>query len=436
MKPKTLLEKQITELSNTLKPITAQMHSWAEKNIFLKWGVLSRGKFHCLECTHSWKPNVKNESCEKFIKCTACAGKLKMQQYNQVHFKEIEYSAVLDTCGGFQVVRIICSHKHMKKNTIPTYFHKEVMQHWLNPQSEVRTMSLSTNVFSHAYDAWQYYSPLEIRPKDFQNSPKYRINPYKVFPNMKILPILKRNGFKTGFYNIAPQILFTSLLNDSITETLLKSSQTSLLSYYLSSHNQCIKENWQAVKTCLKYKYQIEDFKIWEDYIALLRWFKKDLNCPAFVCPENLNFSHDKFVGKKRELQRKKYLLKMHSEIERAQVLYSQEKKHFFGLSFYEADITISVLENIIEFMEEGDSLKHCLFTNEYFKKKDSLLFSARIDNKPVETIEISLSTMEIAQCRGMKNNKSKHHKVILNLMKKNLYQIRSRMNKKEALKS
>jgi hypothetical protein len=99
-----------------------------------------------------------------------------------------------------------------------------------------------------------------------------------------------------------------------------------------------------------------------------------------------------------------------------------------------EAEITISVLENVSEFMQEGDSLKHCVFTNEYFKKKDSLLLSARIDNTPVETIEICLSKMEIAQCRGIKNNKSKHHKVIMNLMWKNLCQIRSRMKKEKTV--
>lgn len=432
MIPKTIIEKEISNLSTTLKPITAQMHAWAEKSIFLKWGVLSRGKFHCLECTLSWKPESQSKSCEKYVKCTACEGRLKMQGYNQVHFREIEYSAVLDVCQGYQVVRIICSHKHMKKNFMPSYFHKEVMQHWINSKGEVRTMSLSTNVFSSAYDAWQYYSALEIKPKDFQNSPKYRINPYKIFPKMKVLPILKRNGFKTGFFNVAPQILFTSLLKDSIAETLLKSSQISLLSYYLISHEQHIKENWQAVKTCLKYNYKIEDFKIWEDYIALLRWFKKDQNSSNLVCPENLNEAHDKLVDKKRELQRKKYLLKMRAEIQQAQVLYEQEKKHFFGLCFSEADITISVLENVTEFMEEGDSLKHCVFTNEYFKKKDSLLFSARLNNKPVETIEVSLSKMEIVQCRGIKNNNSQYHTLILNLIKKNLYQIRSRFMKKK----
>lgn len=435
MIPKTITEKEITGLSASLVPISSEVHLWAEKSIFLKWAVLSRGKFHCLECMHSWKPDSQKKACQDYIKCTACSGKLKMHGCNQLHFKEIEYSAVLDVCGGYLVVRIICSHKNMKKNLLPVYFHKEVMQHWINPQGEVRTMSLSTNVFSHTYDAWQYYSPLEIRPKDFQNSPKYRINPYKVFPQMKVIPILKRNGFKTAFYGIAPQVLFTSLLKDSYAETLLKASQTSMLTYYLTSHEQHIKQNWQAVKTCLKNNYVIKDFSIWEDYIALLRWFKKDLSIPLFVCPENLNEAHDKLVVKKRTIQRKKYLLKMRAEIEQAQEIYVQEKKPFFGLSFTDDNITISVLENIQAFLEEGDNLQHCIFTNDYYKKKDSLVFSARIDNKSFETIEISLSKMEILQCRGFKNKPSKHHKDVLNLMNENLPLIARRIKKRRTAK-
>jgi hypothetical protein len=348
----------------------------------------------------------------------------------------MEYCAVVTTVSEFQVVRIICSHKQMKKNCLPTYCHKEVMQHWIDSKGEVRTMSLSTNPFSHAYDSWQYHASLEIRPKDFQNSPKYRINPYKVYPQIKVLPTLKRNGFKKAFHDIAPQVLLTAILKDSCAETLLKTGQTSLLRYYLQSPNQHVQRNWQAVKTCLKNNYAVCDFGVWEDYVELLRWFKKDLSSPLFTCPNDLNEAHDKLVRRKQELLRKKYLEKMRSEMEQAQIVYAQEKKQFFGLSFSEADITITVLENVTEFMQEGDSLKHCVFTNEYFKKKDALLFSARINDQPIETVEVSLSKMEVTQCRGMKNNNSKHHKVILNLMKKNLHQIRSRMKKEKTIKT
>jgi hypothetical protein len=114
MKPNTITEKRITSLSESLAPLTPDMKLWAEQNIFLKWGVMSRGMFHCLDCGEAWKPDYVKQSV-KFTKCTACAGKRKMKEYNQVHFKEIEYSAVVTTLSDFQIVRIICSHKEMKK---------------------------------------------------------------------------------------------------------------------------------------------------------------------------------------------------------------------------------------------------------------------------------------------------------------------------------
>jgi len=433
MIPKTTIEKQIVSLSETLAPVTQKMQVWTEKNIFLKWGVLSRGKFHCLDCAHSWKPDALKASCQKYINCTSCNGKLKMNQYNQVHFKEIEYFAVLDVCGGFQVVRIICSHKDMKKNCMPAYFHKEVMQHWINEKGEVRTLSLGTNVFSQAYDSWKYYSPLEIRPKSFEDSPKYRINPYKVYPSSKVISVLKRNGFKGSFYGIAPQVLFTALLKDSHAETLLKTGQTDFLYHYLVSHSQHIRENWQAVKTCTKNNYKVKDFSLWEDYISLLRWFKKDLNNADLVCPENLEELHDRLVERKRIIQRRQHIKELRQEIQQAQIGYEEQKKQFFGLEFTRENLTIYVMESVHDFLEQGDMLRHCVFTNEYYKKKNSLILSARFENKPVETIEVALPSLEVLQCRGDKNRVSPHHKQILKLLHQNLYQIKKRMkNKKE----
>jgi hypothetical protein len=205
-----------------------------------------------------------------------------------------------------------------------------------------------------------------------------------------------------------------------------------MLRYYLTSHEQHLKENWQAVKTCLKNRYIISDYKIWEDYIDLLRWFKKDLSCVLYVCPDNLREAHDRLVRKKRTIQRRKYLIEMRSEILQAQSVYAEEKKEFFGLCFTDKNLTVSVIENVQEFMEEGDNLSHCVFTNEYYKKKNSLILSAKVDSCSVETIELSLKNMEIVQCRGLKNNASKYHKNILRLMYRNLYQIKERMKKKK----
>jgi len=428
MTPKTTIEKELTGLCETLAPVNERMKRWAEKNIFLKWGVLSRGKFQCLECAHCWKADAQKACCQKYINCDACRGKLKMQQYNQVHFKEIEYWAVLNVCRDFQVVRIICSHKNMKKKYLPTHYHKEVMQHWISSKGEVRTLSRSTNVFSNTYDAWKYYTALEIRPKSFEGSPKYRINPYKVYPTSKALPVLKRNGFKGSFYGIAPQVLFTSVLKDSHAETLLKGGHTEFLYHYLTSHSQYIVQNWQAVKTCFKTSYKVKDFTIWEDYISLLKWFKKDLNNAEIVCPENLEQEHDRLVDKKRKIQRRRHIQELRAEIEQAQLVYEQHKKSFFGLEFEKENLRISVMESVQDFLDEGDTLRHCVFTNEYYKKKNSLILSAKYDDIPVETIEVALPSMEVLQCRGNKNNYSVHHKKILKLLNENLHQIKKRM--------
>jgi len=178
----------------------------------------------------------------------------------------------------------------------------------------------------------------------------------------------------------------------------------------------------------------ISDVQIWEDYLELLRYFKKDLCSPLYVCPENLGEAHDHLVKKKRELLRKKKLQDLRLEIEKAQKRYSSDKKRFFGLFFQEKDLSISVIENVRDFMVEGDELHHCVFTNEYYSRKDSLILSAKVAEKSVETIEISLPKMEVLQCRGLKNKPSKYHKKILSLLSENLCQIRDRMKKKKKM--
>ncbi|MET3029503.1 PcfJ domain-containing protein, partial [Flavobacterium sp. UW10123] len=133
-----------------------------------------------------------------------------------------------------------------------------------------------------------------------------------------------------------------------------------------------IKRNWQAVKTVIKNNCKISDVQIWEDYLELLRYFGKDLSNPFFVCPENLNQAHDHLVKKKRDLLRKKKLHDLRLEIQKAQKRYECDKRRFFGLSFKQGGLCICVIENVRDFMREGDDLGHCVFTNEYYAKKDS----------------------------------------------------------------
>ena len=65
---------------------------------------------------------------------------------------------------------------------------------------------------------------------------------------------------------------------------------------------------------------------------------------------------------------------------------------------------------------------------DEYYSKPDSLILSARINNQRIETIEISLKTMEIIQSRGACNKDTEFHHIIIKIVRKNMKAIRKRL--------
>jgi hypothetical protein len=156
------------------------------------------------------------------------------------------------------------------------------------------------------------------------------------------------------------------------------------------------------------------------------------LNTAVNVCPENLEEAHDRLVERKRKIQRRQHIKELRAEIQQAQIGYEQQKKQFFGLEFTKENLSICVMESVRDFLEEGDTLRHCVFTNEYYKKRNSLILSVKFENRPVETIEVALPSLEIVQCRGTKNKVSPHHAQILKLLNQNLYQIKKRIHKKK----
>ena len=97
----------------------------------------------------------------------------------------------------------------------------------------------------------------------------------------------------------------------------------------------------------------------------------------------------------------------------------------FFDLEFKKGNISITVLKSIDEFKEEGDELKHCVYTNEYYLKEKSLILSAKVDGHRAETIELKLPELKIEQSRGLKNQPTKHHDTIIKLVESNLEKIR-----------
>lgn len=434
MKPKTELHHRILELSAKLPAITQKQLDWGVDKCLEKNFVRSRKTLFCLECGHSWKDEAELASTIAGTTCPKCEKKLTLRQVYRRDSKDSAYYAIITKKEEFQVVRMFFLRKLMTKKTACYCLADEVMQQWIRTDGEVTILSLNVNGLSLYYDQWIFKSKLEVRPKQSYSAARYNIRPYKVYPNMNIHDIIKRNGFKGSFHNIAPYSLFSSILRDNIAETLLKTNQIKLLDYYINYKNR-LGFYWPSIRICIRNNYNIKDASLWVDYMDYLRHFDKDLLNPKYVCPEDLRSAHDRYGRKKREEDKRLALEEKRKKIFQQQAEYVKHKGQFFGLCFSNEDLNIKVLESIEEFIAESEIHHHCLYGNEYFKKKDSLILSAKVNDTPLETVEVSLRLLKVAQSRGLQNKSSEYHDRIIKLVEDNMRLIAQRQHKKKRKK-
>ena len=425
MKPKTATELKIVELSKKLPQITQQQNELAFSKCFDKYAVQSRKSIFCLECGHNWK--ITDVKKRKNVTCEKCFKKLAITDRYNNGLKETDYYQIITAVDNFQIIRMICITKSMRKNFKSSHFAHEVMQIFIDETGKTRTMSKNVMGMSQYYDQWIVYSELSLKSRS--ENRRFNLTPSFIQSNKKIHPIIKRNGFKGNFMGIAPQILFKAILSDSIAETLLKTNQHDMLYYHIRNTNlHPTGIYWNAIKICIRNNYEIKDAKLWIDYIDLLQYYMKDIRNPKYVCPEDLKKAHDKLMAKKIKEIWENTVEENKRQIGKNQRHYFKAKKHFFGLVFSEKDISINVIETIKEFLEEGCIHNHCVFTNEYYKKQNSLILSAKVNGVHAETVQISLENLEILQSRGKGNKATKYNKEIIRLVSKNLPQIRARM--------
>ncbi|WP_091146018.1 PcfJ domain-containing protein [Flavobacterium caeni] len=146
--------------------------------------------------------------------------------------------------------------------------------------------------------------------------------------------------------------------------------------------------------------------------------------------PLDLEVAHNKWMVKKQDEIIKSTFEEKKKQIAKNQKRYFKTKKQFFGLVFSNEHISVKVIETVKEFLEEGCIHKHCVFTNEYYKKDNSLILSAKVKGIHIETVQVSLENFEILQSRGRGNKASKYNKDIIDLVKRNMHQIGARMKK------
>ena len=431
MKPKNKFQQRVFSLSKKLSPITEAQIKWAKQNCIEHTGKrTAKGVITCSECGHAWKGNSYLSDTVLDVKCPECSTKLKVITTLKRVFSQSAYFCIITSKDNFQVLRFVLIKYYSKIGSKAEYFISEVIQRWIAPNGNYATVARIRPMSFYDYN-WCFWSSLEIRPE----RDHHYITPTGVYPRQRLISEIKRSGFKGDFYNLSPFDVFQSLLKENKAETLMKTGQTDMFKFFVRNKFRNIESYWASIRICIRNRYHIDDVSIWRDYIDLLRHFGKDIHNAKYVCPTDLKAEHDRYVRKRQEQikQEQEQIQRERDEAAKQKALkdeakFIEMKSKFFGIKFSDDLIQIRVLESVVEVIQEGKIMHHCVFTNSYHLRPDSLILSASIDDKHIETIEISLSRLEVIQCRGVCNKNTKYHERILTLVNKNIRLIKKRL--------
>lgn len=424
MKPRNKFQHAVVKASKSLPPLTEAQIKWGYQNCFDHIGRRTReGVITCTECGHSWKGEGELINTLLGCECPHCHAKLTVQTTRKRTFKQTEYFGIVTTCKGVQVVRVLLAKCTAKVGELPRYTCHEVMQRWLAPNGKYATIARLRQTMGTLYlDSWCFTSCLELRVESWIYK---QIEPNVIYNRQRVIPALKKRGYKS-INGLPPFKLLCALLTNNKLETIIKSEQLDLLRFFLDNGCNKIDDYWQSICICNRNGYKVKDASLWCDYIDFLRFFGKDLHNAKYVCPADLKAEHDRYMYKKAkaEVQRQK---ETDDSFKEKEARYKDSKGAFFGLNFTDGMIEIHVLESVEEMILEGKAMHHCV--GGYYDKEDSLILSASIDEQKIETVEVSLSQLQVIQCRGTCNKNTRFHDQIVELVRRNMKLIQQRIS-------
>jgi hypothetical protein len=419
MKPRTQLERRVEKLASSLSSITDAQMRWALKHVIPHYAIhrTKSNECVCVDCGHRWKG--------KQSRCPHCGAILTYKQDSKQRvFKERLYYGIVRKCREFTVIRIFYIEDERRIGGKSKTIFAEVLQHWISEDGKDTIRALCIGMYPY-YRICPYSLTSELSIKrdcdryGYRNT-YYHVIPDAFYPRMSCSPLLKRNGFKNDFHDFCAEDVFTHLLSDNNFETLWKLGRLELAEKYLGRDAIRIVEHWKALLRTPPMT--SDELTVLLDYMDLLEYFGKDPDRYNYRDMETVQREHDRLARKQEEILERQRLEEIkRKEKEKMAILESKSK--YFGITFGNERMVVIVLASLEDYRHEGKLQHHCVYTNAYYGKKDSLVLSARMrdhPDKPVETIEISLKDGKILQCFGACNKFTEYHQEIIDLVSSN----------------
>ena len=454
----TKREQQVMALHGRLPELTDKQRAWMEAtleydydgcpehridvtNVGYYW---KRGRVWCQHCGHVEEhvgelmeaPALAISTGAFLYTCPHCGKKLLLEPYDYA-WKGDRYNesdcTIVTTIGGYTVFRTFVATR-MNRLWQPTERSvHEVFQNWVCPDG--REVILSRTFWSSFYSGvkWKIDSPFCPRKKRmgfYSFGDVYEIRQNYFYPVCRVSAIARRNGWHKGimFSYTSPVRQLQYLLTNHIAEMLVKTGQVKLFCYFTNKLFDGIEHYLPSVRICNRNRYVIQDASMWIDYIDLLEYFGKDVRNAYYVCPAHLSEEHDRLVHKKSCILQEEMKRKQMAQAKKNEGAYKKLHGAYFGICFGNDDIMVSVVSSVQEMAMEGAEMHHCVYENEYYRKKDSLILSAKDSSgNRLETIEIDLKSWSILQSRGKFNQPTDRHQDIIKLVEKNMYQLKKK---------
>lgn len=429
MIPRTARQKEVAALSAALPPLTPRQEQWAIEHCFRKEAYLHKKQAWCLHCGSLFPLDVPPLAAAVGIErteCPVCGRRLKVVPSRKRKFEQKMYYTVITTRAGWQLCRHFIAEKQMRLGELPVHTVREVVQNWIAPDGHEEIVARPT-LFSPAgcYDLWRFSKPMELRSG--KGLAKYSVGATWTYPERRLLPLVRRNGFSGRCTTLPPNAYIKMLLTDHDAETLSKSGQYALLDYkWHRGISQWREPRAHAIRIATRHGYIVRDANMWIDYIEMLHAAGFDTHNPLYICPRDLKTAHDPLLKARRRREAAEAARRRAEETRRWEQRYRERMGKYFNLAFAAEGIHISVINSVAEMQEEGTAMHHCVFAAGYYKKPDSLILSARDANgQRLETVEVSLKTYQVVQSRARFNRTTPQHDRIVRLVEQNMGKIK-----------
>ena len=424
------LGKLVLEMSKNLRPLTQKENDYV-RNIFPASGYYKKnGEVWCHCCGHieNQLPGSLDIDLEVGYQCRCLQHLVLEHQPRREYLTEAKYYSVVQTYDKWQVIRTFDVHRINRKNYPTEYSIREVYQNWVSPDGEEviisKRYSRGCNFFH-----WYYDTEYTIKQHNASCSGYYAfedvfdVRENYFYPQYNITKKLRKYGWckaleKLPYVSVVE--CMKALLTSCHAETVVKQGQYDVFLYMVREKLHEL-QYMPSLNICHRNRYVISDASMYFDMLSFLERTGKDIRNPKYICPEDLYNAHNAAQAAYSKIRKK-----VEAEENRKRALsenaeYVKDKGKFFGVLIVDGELSIQVLKSVTEFFEEGESMHHCVFANEYYKKKDSLILSAKVAGERKETIEVNLKTFSIVQSRSAFNKSSEYHARIIELMNKNM---------------